>query len=294
MSPSRPWDPDARIVFPSSDGAGIPGALFHPDAGLDRQCAVVLSTATGAPQRFYFPFARDLADAGFAVLTYDFRGMGWARPARMRGFDATFTHWANDAEGALAHARQRWPSHRLMTVGHSIGGLMPMLADGVVHVERMVTVGTQTAYWRDWPLKVRYPMFFLWHVLVPLVTSVAGYFPASRLNLGEDLPKGLAQAWARRWRLEMFDGFPKNPGDRIRRVRAKVLALAPTDDTFGSPAALRRLHDQLSAPVTYRFLDPREHGYRSIGHFGYFHLRHQALWAQSKEWLGGEAGPVGE
>ena len=266
--------------FAAEDGTLVPGTWFHPSADRDEGRVVIVSTATGAPQRFYAPFAQYLAEQGSTVLTYDFRGMGRARPERMRGFEVTFLDWLSDAEGAIRAARERCPDHRLMLVGHSIGGMLPMMAESVVHVERIVTIGTQTAWWKDWPLRSRYSMFFLWHVLMPLVTSVVGYFPARRLNLGEDLPKGLAMAWARRWRSDTFAGFPPEPDRLIRRVRAEVLAMSMTDDSFGTPAALRRLHEELSVPVDYRFLDPQDFGFEKVGHFGFFHLRYRALWAE--------------
>jgi hypothetical protein len=63
LSDSRP------VSFSSSDGVALEGRLFGHGS-----TAVVLSHMRPADQRSWFAFADRLADQGYLVLTYDFRG----------------------------------------------------------------------------------------------------------------------------------------------------------------------------------------------------------------------------
>jgi predicted alpha/beta hydrolase len=55
---------------------------------------LVLAGAMGVRQDFYEPFARYLAANGITVATFDYRGMGYSRPASLRGFEADVSMWA--------------------------------------------------------------------------------------------------------------------------------------------------------------------------------------------------------
>ncbi|MEL6548507.1 MAG: alpha/beta hydrolase, partial [Myxococcota bacterium] len=55
---------------------------------------VVINSATAVPRRFYRHFAEHLRDAGYSVLTYDYRGIGGSRPKTLRGFPARMRDWA--------------------------------------------------------------------------------------------------------------------------------------------------------------------------------------------------------
>ena len=63
LSGSRP------VTFESRDGVTLEGRLFG-----DGSTGVVLSHMQPADQRSWFAFANRLADQGYLVLTYDFRG----------------------------------------------------------------------------------------------------------------------------------------------------------------------------------------------------------------------------
>ena len=57
------------VAFESRDGVTLEGRLFG-----DGSTGVVLSHMRPADQRSWFAFANRLADEGYLVLTYDFRG----------------------------------------------------------------------------------------------------------------------------------------------------------------------------------------------------------------------------
>lgn len=262
---ARPGASAPAVTFRAPDGVELGGHWHRPAAP---RAAVAISAATGVPQRFYSRFAAWLAEHGVAALTFDYRGVGSSRAGNLKQLHADFSHWAQDIDGALAWVREQGIGRRAL-LGHSVGGFLAPACPEARRLERLVLVGAQSAYWRDWPLRMRLPMAMLWHGVMPVVTSAVGYFPGRRLRLGEDLPRGVAMEWATRpWR---------DPFDREEMARGYASALPPvtlaaaTDDAFATSAALDRVAKRLTATqVTVRRIAPAEVGRVKLGHFGLF------------------------
>ena len=71
----------------------------------------------------------------------------------------------------------RFPICRLAAVAHSVGTLLIGAAPGATKLARFVFLGAHTGYWRDYHAKWRVPLFLTWHVLMPAVTRLVGFFP---------------------------------------------------------------------------------------------------------------------
>ena len=98
----------------AADGRRLGARWFEP-AGQPARAVAVVNAATGVPQRFYRHFAQWLAQRGYAVLTYDYRGIGESRQGPLRAEPARMRDWALlDMPAALAEAAKRrhggaWP-----------------------------------------------------------------------------------------------------------------------------------------------------------------------------------------
>jgi predicted alpha/beta hydrolase len=263
-------DPGQALTLQATDGQCL-AAHWHAAALLPGQAArgtVVLAPATGVPQGFYLRFAQWLNTQGVNALRFDFRGTAASRPAKLRGFVADFSHWALDLDAALAFAlAQGGP--RVSLVGHSIGGFLAPVAAHAVKLHRLVLVGAQSAYWRDFPLPQRWPMALMWHGVLPAVTQLVGYFPGRALRLGEDLPRGVALAWAARpWR-DPWD--VAEVGEGYARTLPQTHLMAADDDAFATPAAMARVARRLCATETQTHtIATGTEGPPRIGHFGPF------------------------
>src|SRR5258706_9154175 len=62
------------LKLTSRDGVILAATFFEPRAPV--RGAVLVNSGTGIPRQFYGSFAAHLAANGFAVLTYDYRGIG--------------------------------------------------------------------------------------------------------------------------------------------------------------------------------------------------------------------------
>lgn len=261
------------LALRAEDGQVL-AATWYAAGGAARG-VVVIASATGVPQGFYRRFASWLGERGVASLTFDYRGTARSRPQRLRGFVADFSHWVLDIDAALGHAVES--GLPVGYIGHSIGGTLAPLARHAIDAQRLVLVGAQTAYWRDWPWRQRWPMVAMWHGLMPAVTLAAGYFPGRALRLGEDLPRGIALQWAARpWRNWFGD---EASAARYARALPPVHLVAPRDDAFATDAAQQRVHDQLTGcAVTRHVIEPAACGLTRIGHFGLFREDASAAW----------------
>jgi predicted alpha/beta hydrolase len=246
--------------------------------------AVLVLPATGVPQSYYARFAAYLAERGFMVLTFDYRGIGRSRVGDLRNSSARMQDWALlDAAAAFAFLGER----RIQVVGHSFGGQALGLLPDASRIAGALVVGSQSGYWKNWPLFGRAWMWPVTHLALPGVAKLCGYFPGSRLGFGEDLPAGVALQWASWCRHPRYLVGALGVEDAYARLRFPVRAYAITDDAFAPlPAveALRQLY-----PGTHwetRCVAPRDVGARALGHFGFFRERFRdSLWREAADWL---------
>ncbi|KAA2213008.1 alpha/beta hydrolase family protein [Teichococcus oryzae] len=281
---------EEAVSLACADGVRL-GGHFWRAAGPARG-AVVVNAATGVLARYYHRYARFLSAHGFHALTYDYRGIGASRPASLRGCGYRWHQWGTlDCDAALRLMRRQWPDLPLHVVGHSIGGFLPGFAPSAPAIGRILTVGAQYAYWRDYRAADRAGLFLKWHVAMPLVTALCGYFPGRRLGWLEDLPAGVANEWSfRRARMERSLAPQQRAAilARFAAVRAPILAVIVADDPLGTAPAIRRaLRYYRNAPQREVVLAPDDLGVPGIGHFGLFHARFEnSFWADSLAWLG--------
>lgn len=278
-----------RLSIPCVDGVRLGVDLWRPEGVA--WGTVIINPATGVLARYYHRFARFLTDAGYFVLTYDYRGIGQSRPARLAGSGYRWRDWGTkDFDAVIRYAIEAGLPRPLLVVGHSIGGALIGHAPMAAEVDRILTVGAQYAYWRDYAASARLQMLWRWHMVMPALTTAFGYFPGRRLGWLEDLPAGVAYEWAfRAARLEA--GLPAEEGAQLRAgfaaVRAPILAVSFHDDSYGTRAALTRtLAYYTGAERQLVMLHPADVGETTVGHFQPFHAKlAERLWPGFLQWL---------
>ena len=117
LSGSRP------VSFDASDGVRLEGRLF----GVGTR-AVVLSQMRPADQRSWFAFADRLADAGYLVLTFDFRGYCPGGDGGCSAGDHDIASIWQDVTGAIAYLRTEQRATSIALVGASMGGTASLVA----------------------------------------------------------------------------------------------------------------------------------------------------------------------
>jgi len=176
-----------EITLKADDGYALGATVFG-----SRGRAVLVMPATGVPQSYYAKYAAYLAERGFMVLTFDYRGIGRSRNGDIRASSARMRDWVLlDAAAAARHL-----GGEIAVVGHSFGGQALGLLPEPGRIAAALLVGAQSGYWRHWPALGRVWMWPTTHIDLPAVAKLLGYFPGSRVGFGEDLPPGVALEWA--------------------------------------------------------------------------------------------------
>ena len=280
------------LVIPATDGFELTATHFAADPSKALGRTVVINAALGVPRQYYRNFAGFLAERGFDVVTYDVRGNGQSRPRSLKGFTARMSDWSClDAAGVLNWVKAQWPDNRVLVIGHSSGGqtlgLVPNLdlIDGFIAV---TAIGGHADHWHGPAnLHKRLILKMMWHVLMPGLTKILGYYPGKRMGLA-DLPKDVAHQWAA-WCRHPDYVFSDQSLDHsgYESLSVPILAYSFTDDTYVSSDYHQSIVGRFSnADITWRNLAPADIGLKSIGHFGFFRepLR-DSLWVEAADWL---------
>jgi predicted alpha/beta hydrolase len=286
------------ITVPAADGYKLGATLFLPRG--TRRKAALISSATAVPRKIYRGFAGYLARRGFAVLTFDYRGIGGSRgmalegynkPKSLVGFNATMTDWAMlDIASAVRWMRERYNTLPLTYVGHSFGGQTLGLLPNNNEMPRALLIAAQLGYWKLMASPERYRVYAMLNFVGPPLTRLFGYAPGWT-GIGEDLPKDAFLQWAR-WVNSpryLFDDPTVTGLANFPKYKGAMRAICMTDDPWATRPAVERLCAAYSS-ITPEILSvsPRELGVPRIGHLGFFRSEHRdTLWRGAAEWLEG-------
>ena len=273
-----------EVSIPARDGYRLAGSLFPGDTSVHR--VVVINPAIAVPGRFYRHFAAGLAEAGYAALTWDYRGIGASKTERLRGFRATARDWIfSDMAGVVDWVATEIEPERIFFVGHSLGGQVAGLLDNASSIDGMATMSAQSGHWRLQGGEQKLVALFHVYVTLPLLSRIFGYGPWSLLGAGEDLPKEAALEWAGWCRNRRYIlGDETLPLERYQQFTAPVLAYSFGDDKWGRPRSVDTMM-QAYPNLERRHIIPAEAGLDSLGHFGYFRPKSQPLWQETLHWL---------
>ncbi|HEX8012947.1 MAG TPA: alpha/beta fold hydrolase [Casimicrobiaceae bacterium] len=291
-----------EFTLAAADGYPLAARLWTRGEGAQPLAVALVNAGAGISSAYYDRFAHFLAARDVPTLVYDYRGIGRSRPRSLRGFAASVEDWGSkDCAAALEWLGARFPGARRLVVGHSVGGFVTGFVTNGPMIDLLLLVGAHTGYWRDYAPRARVGMYLLWHVTMPILARLVGYFPGRRIHLLEDLPAGVAIEWANRrradfwWNLRTEDGQPDSARieelvGRFLGIHARTLALRFTDDAFATEASTDRMLGLFrNCNATRLVIGPPDVGGQKIGHFGFFRSRFRGtLWPRVVEWLRAE------
>lgn len=267
----------------ASDGVAVSARVFAPIAGAPRVGAVLIAGAMGVAQTYYRAFAEWLAEAGFIVATFDYRGMGESRRGSLRDERADIETWAREDTAAVLRAlAERSEGLPITWVGHSLGAQIVGMTPGHERVSRVLTIAAGSGYWRENAPALRRRVWLFWWGAVPLTTPLFGYFPGKALRMVGDLPAGVVNQW-RRWCLHPEYAVGAEGARMLAAfdsVRAPIVALSFDDDEMMSERNTRSLHALYrNASVRHVRVQSLHRRSARIGHFGFFRREmRETLW----------------
>jgi len=194
---------DGRLVVPPRAAAGVVVCHPHPQYGGDMENELVVRLASA------------LAEAGFAALRFDFRGVGASGGRHDDGRGEV-----DDVRAATALVRERLGVPAVAVVGYSFGSLMAMQAAAVdaATVTGVVAIGPPVRMVSlDFLTRCRVPIAFVvgdrdqFCPLATLEASRARVAPASTQTVisGADHFFGAELAALAARVVELVTGFPR-------------------------------------------------------------------------------------
>ncbi len=265
-------------------GVTLNARVYEHDSAA--KAVVIINPAVAVPARFYRHFARYLSQNGYVVIAYDYRGIG--ESLLPRGEKTDLMTWATkDYATVVDFARSTYQDKDIYLVGHSFGGQLPRLCAHTRYVEGILAISAQSGYWRLWPIPQRFALFGLWYLLMPLSSSLLGFFPTKLLKLGENLPAGAALQWARWCRNEDYFLQDVDRIDYLDMNQLNIIFVGFSDDWMAPKTSIEALKPMYAgANQKSEYLSPEQFQLKKIGHFGFFtQSMRDVLWPRSLEWL---------
>ncbi|WP_028117538.1 alpha/beta fold hydrolase [Ferrimonas senticii] len=277
------------ITLTCQDGERLAATLFEPELPAPPLGAVMLAPATGIKRQFYANFASFLATQGFAVLTFDNRGIGGSLHGRISASRAAIVDWGQqDMTAALEELKRRYPASCYHLIGHSAGGQLIGLMANHHHLSSMLAFASSSGSLRNmrWPFLLSAHYFM--NLFMPLTTTLFGHAKNQWVGMGEPLPKRVAQQW-RKWcngegylKTEFANGLKHHCDD----VCLPGLWINASDDHIANDANVADMlavYPKLQAQRLQ--LIPSQHQLNDIGHMKFFSRQAQSLWPIALEWL---------
>ncbi|WP_281989662.1 alpha/beta hydrolase family protein [Aquimarina aggregata] len=278
------------IQIPAIDNYSLSAKVYLGNKTLQKNKVLIINSATAVQKNLYHHYATYMSKHGYNVVTYDYRGIADSRPKKLKGFKTSFTDWGEkDFSGVIDFVKQEFPNDCIVTLGHSIGGTIIGMTPKNTEIRGIITIAAQTAYYKDWSKEQKKKIYFLWHVIFPLVTKVIGYFPGKKLGLLEDVPKGVVDQWHTRRKHTNMKQQMEAMGVQFfyNTYSSKLLTLGIEDDPIGTRIAIKRVHDLfVKSDKKLEIIPVSSVPTNKIGHFGFFSRKFQdTLWKKTLLWF---------
>lgn len=270
-----------ELILKTPDHFPLSVKIFEPEMSNGK--LLLINSATGVKQQIYFSFAKYLAEKGFTVITYDYRGIGESKPKKMNGFKASMRIWGTvDFKTVTDFIKKEYVRFDKFCLGHSVGALiLGMNADSQIF-KKFIFVATQDAYLGNLNFKVAVAGLLGFGIALPIMTHFLGYFPANRFGLGESLPKGVAFDWQtlilnKKSTKRLYE---TNEADFSKNLYLPTFIIHAEDDSWVTQKGMRNLMKTTypHLKTTYREVKISESDKGEIGHVNFFRSFNRGLW----------------
>ena len=246
------------VISPSAESRGV--IQFH--------------AGTVIRKEYYLKFGKYLAEQGFVVVLFDYRGVGGSRPVSLRGFEASISDWGlKDASAVLSWIKSTYPHIPVHLFAHSMGGQIIGLMHNWHLFDKIIAVATSSGNWHNFKPSYRRKIRLSSNVFFPVMLRIYDYVPA-RYGLGYDWPRGVAEDWWRNSQQNslMADFMQKKLGaTHFHEINKTIHAFWLSDDHMATPKTIPNYQKSYPhANVITRLITPEEYGFDAIGHFGLF------------------------
>lgn len=234
---------------------------------------MIIVPAAGVLQSFYKKIAEFFQTSGISTITFDYAGIGKSLRGNIKDETSTLTNWGNrDLEAVIKYTIGTFHDHKIILLGHSIGGQLISLAPSSYMADKIILVAAQSGYWGYWKGVGKIKMWANWYLLVPVLTKAFGYFPSRKLSKMENLPKNVAKEWGKWCRSSeyLFTSLSCN-NLYFDVIKCALTSISIADDFFAPKKTVEWLTSKFSNARTKNLhFTPENFKALRIGHFSLF------------------------
>ncbi|WP_216940217.1 alpha/beta fold hydrolase [Acinetobacter sp. BY419] len=258
-------------------------ARFYAAISESEKLPVLVCPATGITKQFYHQFCAWLQAQGYAVMVFDFRGIGDSLAGPLKNSKASIVQWGQlDIPAAIDALLARTDAEKVTLLGHSAGGQLLGIVPNYHKVAKVVAVSASSGHVKGLKGKTKLLAPVMFNIIFPLARITKGYGPTQAIGMGENLPKDVAKQWAQ---------FCSKPGyvmnaigktvfeDYHAEITCPIISIWSSDDEIATAANVKdllRLYPNADTQMIE--LKPKNHDHKAIGHMLMFKKSHQNLW----------------
>ncbi|MCO8041702.1 alpha/beta fold hydrolase [Acinetobacter bohemicus] len=273
------------LTLNCQDGYQLSACFYEASASKQQPYPILICPATGITKQFYHRFSCWLQAQGYAVLVFDFRGIGQSLYGPLKQSTASIVQWGQqDIPAAIDALLDKTKAERLILLGHSAGGQLLGLVPNHAKVAKVIAISGSTGHIKGLKGRTKLLAPLMFDVIFPLSRFTLGYGPTRAIGMGENLPKDVAREWAQ---------FCSKPGyvinaigktvtrqqDYHAQIQCSITAIWSTDDEIATEANVKDLLRLYPNAATKAIeLNPSTLGHKAIGHMSMFKSSHENLW----------------
>lgn len=276
------------ICIVCKDDFPLAASLYTPSTPV--KGAIMVGPATGIKRQFYSAFATYLTHQGFAVITFDNRGIGESCSKNVKTCEASLVSWGSqDMPAVLETLKSQFPNVPYFLMGHSAGGQLLGLMYNVHDLTAFCNFGSSSGSLRNMRKRYLLKAHFFMNFYIPLSNLIFGHTKSQWVGMGEPLPKKVARQW-QKWcngKGYVKTGFGSDIQQHYyNNIQLPSKWLLASDDDI---ANLHNVHDMISVfpniKAEVEELEPRDHDVKEIGHMRFFSRKCQHLWPKVTDYF---------
>lgn len=262
-----------KIPITNPDGSTNQIQVFEDGTEDDKM--VVIFPAMGVRASFYENLAQSFNEAKIAAATVDLRGLGNSslRPQRKDDFGYK-EMMEQDYRTTINTLQEKYPSHQLYLLGHSLGGQLACLytAKHQPQIGGLILIACCSVYYKGWKGFKGYGILAVFRFF-EFLGSIFGYIPGKKVGFGGYEAKGVIGDWAHQGRTGKYqpkgDTFDYELG--LKKLLKPVLAISFERDTLATKEAVEHLLGKFNQrnPKTHHHIDKNHPLEQNYNHFNW-------------------------
>jgi len=194
--------------------------------------------AMGVRASFYKTFASELALSGHTVITADWRGQGHSSQTASFKTDFGYEHYVNDLDDIVHYCKLKFPSKKIVLVGHSLGGQIESLyvSRFPQNCNALILIAASSVYHKGWTGNLARKIKIAGIFFYPL-SKLLGYFPGRIIGFGGREARTVMKDWTRNLKTGSYNltNSTFDYDNALKEAKPNILCISFVNDHLTAP-----------------------------------------------------------